>query len=259
MQRNLLMTIILPFLLTGPIEKQSYTTIHLRINSKFIALPATVTEIPVPAGYQRISCPENSFGSWLRKVGIKKDTRVHLYNGRLKENQSAQYAVLNIPVGNKDLQQCADAVMRMRAQYLYYHKRFGEIVFTDNSGKKYACPGAIDSIHFERYLEKVYSWCGTLSLEKQLHPVADFQTIQPGDVLIKGGSPGHAVIVMDVAVNKTGKKVYLLAQSYMPAQEIHVLKDPMNGTLSPWYEVKTDHSLITTPEWTFTLKQLRRW
>jgi hypothetical protein len=178
---------------------------------------------------------------------------VHLYDGRLKANQTAQFAVLDIPVGKKDLQQCADAVMRLRAEYLYSQQRFSEISFADNNGKKYICPADIDRPGFERYLEKVFSYCGTLSLEKQLRPVTD---IQPGDVLIKGGSPGHAVIVMDVAVNSQGGKIYLLAQSYMPAQDIHVLRNFQNE-LNPWYI--TGQQEIRTPEWTFKTNQLRRW
>jgi hypothetical protein len=101
--------------------------------------------------------------------------------------------------------------------------------------------------------------CGTASLEKQLHRVSNFSAIQPGDVLIKGGSPGHAEMVMDIAVNSNGKTIYLLAQSYMPAQNIHILKDPMDGDLSPWYEVKAANSFIYTPEYLFTPSQLRRW
>ena len=96
-------------------------------------------------------------------------------------------------------------------------------------------------------------------MEKQLKPVNELQKIQSGDVFIKGGFPGHAMIVVDVAVNKEGKKIFMLAQSYMPAQEIHVLKNPMDNDLSPWYELKTDNSLIYTPEWTFAPNQLRRW
>ena len=54
-----------------------------------------------------------------------------------------------------------------------------------------------------------------------------YTSLQPGDVFIKGGSPGHAVIVVDVAIyTQTGKKVFLLAQSYMPAQQIHILVNP---------------------------------
>lgn len=223
------------------------------------AIPTRVGNVPLPEGYERLAAAKGSFAEWLQKVAIKKDNTVYLYNGQPKRNQEAQYAVLDIPVGKKDLQQCADAVMRLRAQYLLSQKRFAEIWFSDNSGKKYVCPKPVDSIHFERYLENVYAHCGTLSLEKQLRPVADITTIQPGDVLIKGGSPGHAVIVMDMAKNKEGKKIYLLAQSYMPAQDIHVLKNPIYKDLSPWYWADTDNPFIYTPEWTFSTKQLKRW
>jgi hypothetical protein len=259
MEWNLRMTIILPFLLFACIGKTPNPYIPVDALPEIVPMPASVSAIPLPEGFRRTSYPENSYASWLRKISIKKDTRVHLYNGELKKNQEAQYAVLNIPVGNKDLQQCADAVMRLRASYLYDQKRYAEISFADNNGKRYTCPGSADSTRFERYLEEVYSYCGTASLEKQLHPVTDFGSLQPGDVLIKGGSPGHCVIVLDMAVNSNGKRIYLLAQSYMPAQDIHVLKNPMNNDISPWYELKTDNSLIYTPEWTFAPGQLRRW
>lgn len=72
--------------------------------------------------------------------------------------------------------------------------------------------------------------------------------------------PEHAIIVIDVAVNpKTGKKVFLLAQSYMPAQQTHVLVNPNNRGLSPRYELSaTDEDYITTSEWTFQKKDLKR-
>jgi len=217
-----------------------------------------VSDIALPAGYKRIDGHDTAFAHWLRTVPIKADNTVYLYNGRPKSYQGAQYAVLDVPVGNKDLQQCADAVMRLRAEFFYVQRKYDRIWFSDNNGKKYSCPPGADRAHFEKYLEQVFAWCGTLSLEKQLKKVDAFKFIQPGDVLIKGGSPGHAVIVMDVAVNGFGEKIYLLAQSYMPAQSIHILKNPMDELLSPWYKVG-DELNIETPEWSFTQKQLRRW
>jgi hypothetical protein len=101
--------------------------------------------------------------------------------------------------------------------------------------------------------------CGSASLSKQLKPVADFSDIRPGDVIIRGGFPGHAVIVMDVAINAaSGERIYLLAQSYMPAQDIHVLKNPSDAGLSPWYKV-SDEQIIQTPEYSFTMNELKRW
>lgn len=250
------MSIFLPLL---PVALVVITIFYFQPLFSAPVLPARVGNIPLPEGYERVAAAKGSFAEWLRNIPVKKDRTVYLYNGQPKINQEAQYAVLDIPVGNKNLQQCADAVMRLRAQYLYSQNRFAEISFSDNSGKKYVCPARVDSTRFERYLENVYAYCGTISLEKQLHAVRDVTSIQSGDVFIKGGSPGHAVIVVDVAVNKERKKIYLLAQSYMPAQNIHVLKDPIYKNRSPWYWADADNPFIYTPEWTFSSKQLKRW
>jgi hypothetical protein len=200
----------------------------------------------------------NSFGAWLRTMRLKSDRTVYLYNGMMKTNQSAQFAVVDIPVGTRDLQQCADAVMRMRAEYLLASGRSGEIVFHDNAGKAYRWTTGGDRASFEKYMQKVFAWCGTLSLEKEMKPVGDLSKLAPGDVFIKGGSPGHAVIVLDVAVDKQGKKAFLLAQSYMPAQDIHVLKNPKGLLQQPWYTLDQGNEL-STPEWTFQWRNLKTW
>ena len=96
----------------------------------------TVEQIPVPANYKRITVSSSSFGWYLRKQELKKEKTVYLYNGTEKYNQQAQYAVLNISVGNKDLQQCADAIMRIRAEYLKASNQ--PICFADNAGKSIA-------------------------------------------------------------------------------------------------------------------------
>src|SRR5882757_5040924 len=70
-----------------------------------------ISDVAPPPGYKRIPQNKNSFGEWLRNISLKKDRHVYLYNGSLKRNQRAQFAVLDITVGKKDLQQCADAVM----------------------------------------------------------------------------------------------------------------------------------------------------
>ena len=108
-------------------------------------------------------------------------------------------------------------------------------------------------------METVFSYAGTLSLSRELKAVP-YEDMQVGDVLIKGGFPGHAVMVMDVAVDSSGRKIYLMAQSYMPAQDIHILRNPMYENLSPWYLAEGgDNAFIYSPEWTFSAKELRRW
>lgn len=217
-----------------------------------------IKAIPLPIGFKRVADDPGSFTSYLRSIRLKEQTTVHLYNGQPKQNQTAQYAVLNISVGNIDLQQCADAVMRLRAEYLFAQKQFEQIIFYDNNKTAYRFSTPHIRDNFNKYLNKVFGMCGSASLSKQLKPVSDFSGIKPGDVIIRGGFPGHAVMVMDVAVNAAGEKIYLLAQSYMPAQDIHVLVNPMNTDLSPWYEVNDDNHILT-PEYSFTKSELKRW
>ncbi len=217
-----------------------------------------ITQIPLPQGYHRIDADTNSFAYWLRNIPLKVDKTVYLFNGNKKTNQLAQFAVLDIAVGNKDLQQCADAIMRLRAAYLFAQKRFTEISFTDNENIVYAFKPTYTNENFAKYLDVVFGMCGTASLSKQLKNVNNFYSIQPGEVLIRGGFPGHAEIVVDVAENNQGKKIFMLAQSYMPAQDIHILINPNGETLSPWYLVD-DEEQIATPEYLFYKKELKQW
>jgi hypothetical protein len=106
-------------------------------------------------------------------------------------------------------------------------------------------------------MKTVFRYAGTQSLSQEMKTISKDQ-IQAGDLFIKGGFPGHAVIVIDVAENaKTKEKIFLLAQSYMPAQEIHILKNFSNPSMSPWYSSDFTEEL-NTPEWTFYGQCLKR-
>jgi hypothetical protein len=86
--------------------------------------------------------------------------------------------------------------------------------------------------------------------------VTDINDMQAGDVFVKGGFPGHAMIVVDMAMNEKGEKLFMLVQGYQPAQDVVI--NPNNEKISPWYELKDLNDLIT-PEWHFTKDQLKRW
>ncbi|MFN8305423.1 MAG: DUF4846 domain-containing protein [Ferruginibacter sp.] len=214
--------------------------------------------IPLPEGFERTASTPNSFAAYLRNIGLKKDKTVYLYNGRKKQYQHAQFAVLNITVGDRDLQQCADAVMRLRAEYLYTQKKYDSLIFFDNDKRPYRFQPPYTRERFSSYLDQVFGMCGSASLSRQLKPAAERDHIQPGDVLIRGGFPGHAALVVDVAANKQGDKIYLLAQGYMPSQDIHILRNPANRNLSPWYAL-TQANSITTPEYIFYRHEFRSW
>ncbi|MBL7818145.1 MAG: DUF4846 domain-containing protein [Saprospiraceae bacterium] len=240
----------------------------------------SVSGIPLPQGYERLPVADNSFAGYLSQIKIKKDKTVYLFDGRKKTNQTAQYAVLDVSVGNRDLQQCADAVMRLRGEYLFAQKKYDKIAFHSVSGENMRFmdwangarnlltvktlttklkPNAdVSHENFLKYMNFVFAYASTLSLSKEMTPLSKTSDIEAGDVFIKGGSPGHAVIVVDVARHKTtGKKIFLLAQSYMPAQDIHILKNPSQKTLSPWYEQDFEE-VLQTPEWDFDKTALKK-
>ncbi|MES2004090.1 MAG: DUF4846 domain-containing protein [Bacteroidota bacterium] len=225
----------------------------------------TVKQIPLPDGYERVPVQENGFGAYLRNLPLRKDKRIYLYNGQLKSNQSLHYAVVDISTGNKDLQQCADAIMRLRAEYFYARQAYDSIIFRKNDHGFYQFTeyargnGKPARESFMRFMETVFINCGTYSLQEQLKPVKNPKDLQVGDVWIKGGAPGHAEIVVDMAVNRlTGKKLFLLAEGYMPAQDIHILLNPKDASLGPWYELDEAAQLVTAT-WIFSKNELRRW
>lgn len=227
----------------------------------------------LPQGFTRGISAKNSFGEYLQSILLKPNgSLVHFYNGQEKPNKVAA-AVLNVDVGTKDLQQCADAVMRLRAEYLYQNKLYDALHFNFTNGFKAeytkwrngyrivvkgnkvswikTTKESISYESFKDYLNIVFTYAGTASLSQELKMINPRQ-MQIGDVLIRGGSPGHAVIVVDMAINtKTKKKLFMVAQSFMPAQDIHILINKNNPAISPWYELDENAEEINTPEWTF--------
>lgn len=237
--------------------------------------------IKCPTGYSRLNCDKNSFAYYLRNIPLlPHESKVVLYNGKIKSNQNAHVAILDVSVGNLDLQQCADAVMRLRCDYLRSIGKEDDIRFYFNNGFLFEytqwkngndikingnhitwirnADNNNSDLSYQKFLEKLFSYAGTLSLSKQLRNINNIVEIEPGDVWIRGGSPGHAAIVMDVAINKDGKKIFLLAQSYMPAQQIHVLKNPNNSSENPWYSIEQIGKKLETPEYTFYYNELKR-
>ncbi len=233
----------------------------------------------IPEGYERVHVKASSFADYLRKLPLKPhNALVKYYNGSLKQNRNVYEAVVDMPIGNKNLHQCADAIIRLRAEYLWKKGLYNRIHFNFTNGfrvdysewikgRRMVIKGnktywnnriAPSNTYkdFWNYLELIFTYAGTLSLSKEMQTV-DINNIRIGDVFIVGASPGHAVLVVDMAKDKDNKKIFMLAQSYMPAQEIQILKNPADDSLSPWYSLEAMGNLYT-PEWTFGKNNLKR-
>ncbi len=248
-----------------------------------LALSAAQTveqRFPPPPGFTRVEVAPGSFGAFLRTLPLRAPgTPVHLFDGTLKARQDVHAAVVEIDVGSRDLQQCADAVMRLWAEWLWSTDQQHRACFHFTSGDAFswaqyrggvrptvrgarvswarsAPPNDLrDEVAFRQYLDVIFQYAGSASLARRLRPLTASHEVRPGDVLIQGGSPGHAEVVFDVAVNAAGERIMLLGQSYMPAQDVHLLKGP--GPTSPWFPVAVERATIT-PEWTFPARSARR-
>jgi hypothetical protein len=233
-----------------------------------------------PTGYERTVQTEESLQQFLRLYPMKADkSLVLLYDGTKKANQNVHAAVFAMPLVEGDLQQCADSVFRVYGEYLWSIEKFDSISFHLNNGflmdypswksgkrilvnrnqvswvKKSSYDDSREN--FLKYLRMLMVYAGTLSLDKECEPV-EVGSIQAGDLFIHGGSPGHCVMVVDVAKDKDGNPCVLLAQGYMPAQEFHVLKNPLHEQ-DPWYYCSEITGSVVTPEYVFEEGSLKRW
>jgi hypothetical protein len=221
-----------------------------------------VNRFEPPTTYNRMSLDTNSFAYYLRHLPLKpKGSKVKLYNGDYKPNNNVYDAVVDMEISPKDLQQCADAVMRLRGEYLFKQKKYNQISFKflgDGKMHDYITYTGNNRSYkkFRNYMDYVFAYANTASLKSQLKK-ANYYDIKIGDVFIQSGQPyGHAVIVVDICENLKGDKNFMLAQSYMPAQETQILLNP--STSNVWYG-KPNGTKIITPEWTFDTSMLKRW
>jgi Domain of unknown function (4846) len=236
---------------------------------------------PAPSGFSRVAVDAASFGAFLRALPLlPAGSPVVDYRDRLVRagDDPRIAAVVDIDIGTSDLQQCADAVLRMNAEWRYSrgerdmtypvssgamlsYPRYlaGERAFASGN-KLLTQPSAArmgeDHRAFRGYLDEVFTWANTTSLEREGAPVP-FAELRPGDFFVMLERPyGHAVLVLDVARNATGDVAMLLGQSYMPAQSFQVLR-PFGQRA--WFVVRPGMATVATPFWDpFPLSSLRR-
>jgi hypothetical protein len=203
------------------------------------------------------------------------DSPVVDYRGRAISDQQKQAGIIPYDVGHADLQQCADALMRLRAEYLFAQKRYDEIGFhfvggqfytwakyrkglrpvAQGNGIRFVQASAQGQTHesLRRYLDIVYTYASTISLARELKPATNFEI---GTVVIHAGSPGHCFMIVDEKINEAGEKAFKLAEGYTPAQSIYILRNPNEAGVSCWYPLKK--GVIETASYRFTDYQLGR-
>lgn len=231
------------------------------------------SRVNIPEGYKRLEYTKGSFEEYLRNYKLKPfGSKIINYDDSEYFWQSGHIGILEIPVPKNGLQQCADALIRIRSEYLWDKDRKDEIGFNFTSGHycswiKYAegyrpkINGNKVTFHktasansskdnFYKFLNLIYMYSGTLSLYNELKSVKS-KDLKIGDMLIKGGSPGHIVMLCDEVVNDKGEKLFLLFQGNTPAQSVHLVKNLEDTSISPWYRLQ-DNAVIPVSNYTFS-------
>jgi hypothetical protein len=242
-----------------------------------------VSRIEVPPGYNRVEARQGSFGQWLRGLPLlPKGSKIKLWHGKQKHHQNDHVAVVDMDFIGRNLQQCIDVIIRLRAEYLWSINRADEVKFSYSccrekiSWKKWRSGWRAKFVkangrrslewvksnkanasrqNFRRYLFNIMMFAGTHSLSRDMKKASE---VQIGDAFVQGGAAGygHGVIVLDEAVSSSGKRIILLGQSYNPAEQLNVLKSGIKD-ISPWFYADFGEEL-RTPGWTFNKDHVRR-
>lgn len=231
-----------------------------------------------PPGFHLIVPPPGSFGAFLLGLPLAaKDTPVRSFRGDvIVEATDPRIAgVTTVDVGTRDLQQCADAVLRMHAEYKFLAK--DDAALSYRAASKFPMPfsrwqqgdrivpkgndldwttgrGSTGRTHanLRSWLDTVFNYANTVSIARDALTPARAD-VRAGDFFVQGGWPGHAVLILAIAENTAGERRALLGQSYMPAQSFQVLAS--GG--QPWFSLQAD--TVETPFWRpFAWSDLRR-
>lgn len=257
-----------------PVKKAVSTVVAIIETPSLINKDSLTIEsrVNIPEGYKRVDYIKGSFEDYLRNYKLKPfESKIINYDNSEYYWQDGHIGILEIPVPKNGLQQCADALIRIRSEYLWDNNRKNKIGFNFTSGHycswtKYAegyrpkINGNKVTFHktaikndskenFYKYLNLIYMYSGTLSLYNELKSI-DAKDLKIGDMLIKGGSPGHIVMICDEVINDKGEKLFLLFQGNTPAQSIHLVKNLEDAIISPWYQLEDD-AIIPVSNYTF--------
>ncbi len=238
-----------------------------------------------PPGFARVPLAPGSFGAWLRALPLAAaDAEVRSFRGALlrEAGHPNVAAVAALDVGSEDVQQCADSIVRLHAEWRWsrgdramsYRAASGAAMPYERWARgdrpspealslrwgPRAAPNA-SYASFRSFLTEVFRYANTGSLAVQGGKVAPAE-LRPGDFFVAPGAPGHAVLVLDLAADGAGRRAALLGQGFMPAQNFHVLRpDPAGaaGGEGAWFLLDAEAPGVKTPFWpTFPWASLRR-
>jgi len=238
------------------------------------------SRLPPPPGFQRVNVAVGSFADWLRHLPVEP-AGTPVTDGRRKLCLPADHPSVAAVIGLQphDLRSLTSAniLIRLRAEYLWsaglaegvaFHFTSGHESTWQNwkSGERPVVKGrevqfaksaqADDSrASYCGYLETLFCYASTYSLLDETR-AADDHALEIGDVFLRPGRPGHALMVLDAATHDGQEVRVLLGQGGTPPRTFHVIRGP-DG--SPWFTLAGDQPIDLGELGTFSMRQLRHW
>jgi len=229
----------------------------------------TIGEISLPSNdYQRIETEKNSFADYLRNLPLKKRGTdvINFRAGVFKAGSDTSVAyVIDMDIISRRLEQCMDILVRLYAEYLWSVKQTDNLIlplpggywlkWQDwESGFRPVFKGievqmrkSTHTISIEQsyrsYLNTVYSESHTQQFYYAYQSVAR-EKVQIGDFIIKKGTKGHAIMIVDLAMNKFGDMIALIGNGDTPACQFFLLNYQQDR---PWIPLKFDQETLQLP------------
>lgn len=224
---------------------------------------------PTPPGYTRVTVAPGSFAEWLRGLPLAQaGTPVRNNSGEIVFSGDDDYvaAVVAIDVGVGDLQQSADVIVRLHAEWLWSTDKPDAISYRSASkldmpfsrwakGQRLLASGpnvfwVVTSKprepnynDFRQYIDAAMLWSNNISLAARATHVVDPAQLTPGDFFLQTHGKGHAALVLDVAQKPTGERVALLGRALQsPAQSLHVMR---LGRETAWFSMRPPKPVLT--------------
>lgn len=228
-----------------------------------------------PVGYLRIPADSTSFGYWLRHMPLLlKESPVKDFKNRIfkQSNDSTIAAVVAYDIKGCNLDQCMDILLRLWTSYLVDNNRQDEIEFPLPDGLSFRWIDWAEGIRpkfrgahfyldnvaepdnsersFRRYLNTIFEYSSTQAFfhyYKDINP----DSLQIGDFIVKKGTKGHAVMIVDLAWNNHGNLIALIGQGDTPACQFYLLNYKKGN---PWFPIDTKQEILPLP-----IKKDMRW
>ncbi|MEI9941768.1 MAG: DUF4846 domain-containing protein [Pseudomonadota bacterium] len=252
-------------------------------NLKFPApVDSLEARFPTPPGYRRVALEPGSFGEWLRGLPLAAPGTPVLNNSGdtvFSGDDAYVAAVIAIDVGAGDLQQSADAIIRLHGEWLWANDQQNAISYKSTTkldmpfsrwakGQRLLAAGPnmgwvvkgkpkeATYNDFRQYIDAVMLWSNNVSLAMRATHVSDPAQLTPGDFFLQTRGKGHALLVLDVAQKPTGERVALLGQALQsPAQSMHVMR---LGHATAWFSMRPPNPVLTPRADEFTWGDLSR-